>query len=58
MNSKDNQAGYAAELRRKAEETASKNTIQLAETSSPEEVRHMLHELHVHQIELEMQNDE
>ena len=58
MNSKDIQVEHAAELRRKAEETASKNTIQLAETSSPEEVRHMLHELHVHQIELEMQNDE
>jgi len=58
MNSKDIQAEHAAELRRKAEEAARNNAFQLSETSSPEEVRQMLHELHVHQIELEMQNDE
>ena len=56
--------GAAAALRRKAEKLAlkAKATAALSrenETAlSPEKTQLMLHELHVHQIELEMQNDE
>ncbi len=47
---------YLAELRKKAQEKfrAEDSPIEL----SPKESRHLLHELRVHQIELEMQNDE
>jgi PAS domain S-box-containing protein len=51
----------AAELRRKAEELAGDQAAILPkdfETLSPEKIRTMFHELHVHQIELEMQNEE
>jgi PAS domain S-box-containing protein len=53
------QAGQA--LRKKAEEIARRKTAQSSENleaMSPEEVRQTLHELQVHQIELEMQNEE
>ena len=61
MTSMDNQPGPANELRKRAEETAREKPIQALDdinTLPPEEIRRMLHELHVHQIELEMQNDE
>ena len=61
MTSKDNQPGQANELRKRAEETAREKAIQAPEDIKalpPEETRRMLHELRVHQIELEMQNDE
>ena len=48
-------------LRRQAEEVARVNAAQSVEdleTLSPEAARQMLHELRVHQIELEMQNEE
>jgi formate hydrogenlyase transcriptional activator len=51
----------AAELRRQAEEIAREKSAQSSENLeglSPAETRQMLHELHVHQIELEMQNEE
>ena len=51
----------AAELRREAEKLAVKTEAGSSENDtalSPEKTRLMLHELHVHQIELEMQNDE
>jgi Amt family ammonium transporter len=48
----------AAELRRRAEEIAWAMGEQYPEAHSLEEARHLLHELQVHQIELEMQNEE
>lgn len=44
-------------LRRKAEEKAAREPKQL-EKLSDEEAHHLIHELQVHQIELEMQNDQ
>ena len=49
-----------ADLRREAEKIARENADQPPENllaMSLEETRHALHELRVHQIELEMQND-
>ncbi|RJP90133.1 MAG: PAS domain S-box protein [Desulfobacteraceae bacterium] len=54
MNEKNN-------LRKRAEVTARKKSprpLENLEALSPEEIRKMFHELHVHQIELEMQNEE
>ena len=45
-------------LRRLAEKKAKENETNIQEMLSPEEVSQLLHELRVHQIELEMQNDE
>ena len=58
MNSGDKASTEAAELRRKAE--AQLNSKSAAEIDSrPEsDMRRLLHELQVHQIELEMQNEE
>ncbi len=53
--------GAASALRRKAEKTLLQNAGQSpdeTETMAPEAIRQTLHELRVHQIELEMQNDE
>ena len=61
MSSKDNRPGDAAELRTRAEALAQEKAVPLPdapEALSPEETRRMLHELRVHQIELEMQNEE
>jgi PAS domain S-box-containing protein len=49
------------ELRKKAEEKARQNAGQAPENDispSPDEFRRLMHELQVHQFELEMQNDE
>jgi len=47
-----------ASLRRRAEEKFRTNQPADPETLSPEETKRLLHELRVHQIELEMQNEE
>jgi len=48
----------AAEIRRRAEGKAKGNQAEIQDALSPEEARQVLHELRVHQIELEMQNEE
>lgn len=61
MTGKDIRPEQVAELRRQAEEIASdKASLSPVnfDVMSPEEIRQMLHELQVHQIELEMQNEE
>ena len=61
MNHKNNKSEQATELRKKAEEIVLKKAVQSSEkldALSPEEIRQTLHELQVHQIELEMQNEE
>jgi PAS domain S-box-containing protein len=61
MKTKDNRPGYSAELRERAEEVVREKAALLPEKPealTPEETRQIIHELRVHQIELEMQNDE
>jgi type II secretory pathway component PulF len=54
----DRSASSGQDLRRRAEEKAGAVAEQYAEAHSPEEARQLLHELRVHQIELERQNEE
>jgi PAS domain S-box-containing protein len=61
MTNQDNRRKDAADLRQKAEALAREQASRTPEDSvaiSPEETRKTLHELQVHQIELEMQNEE
>ena len=61
MTSRDDRTAQAGELRRRAEDKARGNGAQSAENlegMSGEERLQLLHDLRVHQIELEMQNDE
>ena len=61
MTSKGIRPEQVAELRRQAEEIAREKAAHSSEDIkklTPEEIRQMLHELRVHQIELEMQNEE
>ncbi len=60
MNGKDNQAGQTDALRQRAEEIIRQQAAQspAPEIISTEEIQKILHELCVHQIELEMQNEE
>lgn len=48
----------STELRRQGEEILLQKAAQTSESLTPEQARQVLHELQVHQIELEMQNEE
>ena len=48
----------SAQLRRQAEGKAKALELQDVETLTPDGIRNLVHELRVHQIELEMQNEE
>ena len=56
----DNSEDNLAELRRRAELAAAEKALDGKDFSTlpPEEVQRLIHELQVHQIELEMQNEE
>ena len=56
--SRDSEPAQAAELRRKAEERLRASEARPAEVTSVTDARALVHELQVHQIELEMQNEE
>ena len=61
MTEKDTRSGYAADLRRQAEEIARQKATQSPENLeaiSSKEMLNTIHELQVHQIELSMQNEE
>ena len=61
MSSQNDLSGDPAELRRRAEEIGRGEAEQVPETLdglSPQEALQTLHELRVHQIELEIQNEE
>jgi PAS domain S-box-containing protein len=58
MTRKLTRAEDAAELRQQAEEMARREAASPLVALAPEDLRRALHELRVHQIELEMQNDE
>jgi PAS domain S-box-containing protein len=58
MNRTDDRPSDYAKLRRQAEEIVREKGIMSPENLSPQEIRQTLHELYVHQIELEMQNEE
>jgi len=61
MTNQDSRPKDAADLRQKAESLAREKGARTPEdikTLSPEEIRKTIHELRVHQIELEMQNEE
>ena len=59
MNKKaSSEPSQSAALRRKAEDRLRKRKAHLSEAASEGDVRALVHELQVHQIELEMQNEE
>ena len=58
MTKKQPRADDFADLRRRAEEKAHTDEAQAQKPLSPKESGRLLHELQVHQIELEMQNEE
>lgn len=61
MTEKETRSGQANALRKRAEKAVRAKTGRMPENIealSPEEARQMLHELRVHQIDLEMQNEE
>ena len=58
MTEKNTRSGQAGDLRKRAEEKARADEDKTLDVLPPEEARQVLHELRVHQIELEMQNEE
>jgi len=58
MNEKTNTSADAAELRRRAEARLRKQQKKTAQPQTEADTQRLLHELQVHQIELEMQNAE
>ncbi len=52
------EAHNSASLRKRAEEQVKANESAIPKSTSPVEAQRLLHELQVHQIELEMQNDQ
>jgi PAS domain S-box-containing protein len=58
MREKPSVPARALNLRKRAEEKARTDDVKTKESLSPEDARQLLHELRVHQIELEMQNEE
>ncbi|XHR28338.1 MAG: PAS domain S-box protein [Chthoniobacteraceae bacterium] len=58
MNAKKARPSPINALRKRAEERLQNVESKEQETLSPAQARHVLHDLHVHQIELEMQNEE
>jgi len=58
MTEKTNQDTPEHTLRRKAEKSIKPPPVPFQETLTPEQVQDILHELRVHQAELEMQNEE
>ena len=58
MSKESPQSGKSAELRHRAEKRVKNHAPESDAQSSPAETQRLLHELQVHQIELEMQNEE
>ena len=56
--SKKSNSDKAADLRLRAEDKAKGAETEIQESLSPDDARRVFHELRVHQIELEMQNEE
>ncbi len=60
MTDREKHLRYSAELRRRAEATARERAVPTEDLAAlqPDEIREIIHELRVHQIQLEMQNEE
>ncbi|MBA4369039.1 MAG: hypothetical protein C0403_15525 [Desulfobacterium sp.] len=58
MSTNNTGFGDTIALRRQAERIAQNKAAQIPKNLTPEEARKLIHELHVHQIELEIQNNE
>jgi len=58
MSNDTPQSGESAELRHRAEKRLKRQAIEVAGSGSATQTQRLVHELQVHQIELEMQNEE